>query len=63
MEFFRRYLCETCARRFWKIEQLMQHEQVVHGANLQYECRQCNVTFAGMEQMREHAKKFHSYKR
>jgi hypothetical protein len=24
-------------------------------------CNQCNLRFEGMEQMRDHAKKFHSY--
>ena len=39
----------------------MQHEQVTHGKDLLYECKQCNVGFTGMEQMRDHAKKYHSY--
>jgi hypothetical protein len=39
----------------------MQHEQVIHGKYLPYECKRCRVSFTGMEQMRDHAKKFHSY--
>jgi predicted RNA-binding protein with PUA domain len=39
----------------------MQHTQVTHGKDLLYQCKQCNVSFTGMEQMRDHAKKFHSY--
>ena len=39
----------------------MQHTQVVHGKDLLYYCKQCDVSFNGMEQMRDHAKKFHTY--
>jgi hypothetical protein len=39
----------------------MQHTQVVHGKDTSYHCRKCNASFQGMEQMRDHAKKFHSY--
>jgi hypothetical protein len=38
----------------------MQHEQVAHEQKL-YMCNECNLGFEGMEQMRDHAKKFHSY--
>jgi hypothetical protein len=47
--------------KFHKIEELMQHTQVVHGKDILYHCKQCDVRFEGMEQMRDHAKKFHSY--
>lgn len=47
--------------KFHKIEELMQHTQVVHGKDILYRCKQCDVRFEGMEQMRDHAKKFHSY--
>jgi ribosomal protein L34E len=53
--------CNKCGKRFHKIEELMQHTQIVHGNDILYHCRQCNVSFEGMEQMRDHAKKFHSY--
>ena len=39
----------------------MQHTQVVHGKDLLYYCKQCDVSFNGMEQMRDHAKRFHTY--
>ena len=39
----------------------MQHTQVVHGKDILYYCKQCDVSFNGMEQMRDHAKKFHTY--
>ena len=39
----------------------MQHTQVVHGKDTLYHCSKCNVSFQGMEQMRDHARKFHSY--
>lgn len=39
----------------------MQHEQVIHGNGRQYYCKKCNLGFFGMEQMRDHIKKYHSY--
>jgi predicted nucleic acid-binding Zn ribbon protein len=60
MDFFKKYVCEKCGKKFRHIEQLMQHEQVIHEALL-YECKKCNVSFTGMEQMRDHARKYHSY--
>ena len=41
----------------------MQHTQVVHGKDLLYYCKQCDVSFHGMEKMRDHAKKFHTYRK
>ena len=61
MHLLRKHICETCNRKFRRIEELMQHKQVTHGKDLLYECKKCNVAFTGMEQMRDHAKKFHSY--
>lgn len=58
--FGRSHTCQKCGRKFGKIEDLMQHQQVIHESKY-YECRQCNKSFEGMEQMRDHAKKFHSY--
>jgi transcriptional regulator NrdR family protein len=57
----RRKRCNKCGKRFHKIEELMQHTQIVHGKDILYHCKQCDVRFEGMEQMRDHAKKFHSY--
>jgi predicted RNA-binding protein with PUA domain len=39
----------------------MQHKQLIHGKDLLYYCKKCNMSFEGMEQMRDHTKKFHSY--
>lgn len=57
---FKKHECKTCGRRFRKIEELMQHQQIAHEDRL-YRCNECNAAFGGMEQMRDHAKKFHSY--
>ena len=61
LDLLKKHICETCGKKFRKIEELMQHEQVIHGKDLLYQCKQCNVGFTGMEQMRDHAKKYHSY--
>jgi uncharacterized C2H2 Zn-finger protein len=57
---FKKHECETCGSKFRKVEELMQHQQVAHGQKF-YMCRECNTGFEGMEQVRDHAKKFHSY--
>jgi ribosomal protein L34E len=60
MSVFEKHKCDKCGRKFRKVEQLMQHQQVAHEQSL-YICNQCNMSFEGMERMRDHAKKFHSY--
>jgi DNA-directed RNA polymerase subunit RPC12/RpoP len=59
---FKKHECETCGGKFGKIEELMHHQQIAHERRL-YMCSECNAGFEGMEQMRDHAKKFHSYNR
>jgi KRAB domain-containing zinc finger protein len=61
MIFFKKYQCEKCNDKFRKIEELMQHTQIIHGKNLLYECRHCGVSFTGMQQMRNHIQRAHSY--
>ena len=61
MDIFKKNICETCGKKFRKIEELMQHKQVIHGKDLLYYCKKCNMSFEGMEQMRDHTKKFRSY--
>ena len=60
MILFKSHECEKCGRRFRKVEDLMQHQQIAHESRL-YECRECGMGFEGMEQMRDHAKRNHSY--
>ena len=40
----------------------MNHRQVVHGKDVQYDCRECGVCFPSMEEMRAHLQRKHSYK-
>jgi len=40
----------------------MHHFQEVHEKGSLYECPPCNLKFEGMEQMRDHIRKCHSYK-
>ena len=44
-----------------KSKNLCEHIQIIHGKDLPYECVECNVSVTGMQQMRDHIKKFHSY--
>ena len=59
---FKKHKCDKCGTKYRKIEELMQHQQIAHEASL-YVCNQCQASFEGMEQMRDHAKKFHSYRK
>ena len=40
----------------------MQHQQIVHN-NDSYDCKECNLFFASMEEMRSHLQRQHSYKK
>jgi predicted nucleic acid-binding Zn ribbon protein len=54
--------CDRCGKKYRKVEELMQHQQLAHESRL-YECRECGMGFEGMEQMRDHARRSHSYNR
>ncbi len=41
----------------------MNHMQIIHGGELQYDCKTCNKFFSNMEDMRSHLQKEHSYKK
>lgn len=56
-----RHRCELCDRSFRQVEELMQHQQVVHGKDSKYGCRTCNMAFSSGEELRQHARRYHSY--
>ena len=41
----------------------MHHEQIIHGKDSQYDCKECNKNFSNMEDMRTHLQREHSYKK
>ncbi|MDC0438094.1 MAG: hypothetical protein MUP88_01345 [Nitrosopumilus sp.] len=63
MNFFKKYSCNKCNKKFSKEEELMFHEQITHGKDLKYDCKECNKYFSNMEDMRTHLQKNHSYKK
>ena len=63
MNFFKKYSCNKCNKKFSKEEELMFHEQITHGKDLKYDCKECNKYFSNMEDMRTHLQKKHSYKK
>ena len=54
-------ICKVCGRTAASIEDLMNHKQIFHGKDLQYECRTCNVGFSSMEEIRTHMQRKHAY--
>ena len=41
----------------------MNHKEIFHGKNLQYDCKKCDKNFSNMEDMRSHLQREHSYKK
>ena len=41
----------------------MNHKQIVHGKDVQYDCKVCGIEFSNMEDMRTHLQRKHSYKK
>nr|WP_239654990.1 C2H2-type zinc finger protein [Candidatus Nitrosotenuis uzonensis] len=52
-----------CTKSFRSLEEMMQHQQVLHGKDIPYECKKCNQSFSNMQDMRTHLQRFHSYKK
>lgn len=63
MGLLRKHKCDTCDKSFGRIEELMQHQQVIHGKDSLYECKTCNMTFTNGEDLKAHARRYHSYKK
>ncbi|MFQ5940855.1 MAG: C2H2-type zinc finger protein [Nitrososphaerales archaeon] len=59
----RRHKCDLCKRRFGRVEELMQHQQVIHGKESLYECGTCSMKFTNGEDLKAHAKRYHAYKK
>ena len=63
VNFFNKIKCSICNKKFSKQEELMNHEEIIHGKDLQYDCKKCDKYFSNMEDMRTHLQKEHSYKK
>ncbi len=63
MNFFKKYQCDKCNKKFSKEEEFMNHKQIVHGKDSQYDCKECKKEFSNMEDMRTHLQRKHSYKK
>jgi KRAB domain-containing zinc finger protein len=63
VNFFKKYSCNKCNKKFSKEEELMFHEQITHGKDVQYDCKVCGIEFSNMEDMRTHLQRKHSYKK
>ena len=63
VNFFKKYQCDKCNKKFSKQEEFMNHKQIVHGKDSQYDCKECEKEFSNMEDMRTHLQRKHSYKK
>ena len=63
VNFFKKYQCDNCNKKFSKEEEFMNHKQIVHGKDSQYDCKECDKEFSNMEDMRTHLQRKHSYKK
>ncbi len=63
MGFFKKIKCDICDKKFSKEEGMMNHKQIIHGKDLEYDCKECNEYFSNMEDMRTHLQREHSYKK
>ncbi|HIH07673.1 MAG TPA: hypothetical protein HA236_05380 [Candidatus Nitrosotenuis sp.] len=64
MKLFKKKIsCANCDLKFQSDEELMQHQQVVHGKHIPYDCKLCNLEFTNMYDMRTHLQKYHSFKK
>lgn len=59
--FFKKTKCDICDRKFSKQEEVMNHKEIVHGKDLEYDCKECKKYFSSMEDMRTHLQREHSY--
>lgn len=57
---FREFVCQECGKILRKAEDLMHHCQLEH-EDKKYECKQCNLKMDGMEQMRQHIMRSHTF--
>ena len=63
VNFFKKYQCDKCNKKFSKQEEFMNHKQIVHGKDTQYDCKECDKELSNMEDMRTHLQRKHSYKK
>ncbi|CAE6497948.1 Zn-finger containing protein [Candidatus Nitrosotenuis uzonensis] len=63
IKLFKKNICPMCTKSFRSLEEMMQHQQVLHGKDIPYECKKCNQSFSNMQDMRTHLQRFHSYKK
>ncbi|MBT6468562.1 MAG: hypothetical protein HOK63_02775, partial [Thaumarchaeota archaeon] len=46
MNFFKKIKCDICEKKFSKQDELMNHKEIVHGKDLQYDCKECKKYFS-----------------
>ena len=42
VNFLKKHQCDKCNKKFSKQEEFMNHKQIVHGKDTQYDCKECD---------------------
>jgi DNA-directed RNA polymerase subunit RPC12/RpoP len=61
--FLKKHKCHICGRRFHKVENYMHHQLLYHSNNSSYDCSNCGLKFLNMDELKDHIKRNHSYKK
>ena len=62
IKLFKSIKCNICNKKFSDEFNKMNHEQIVHGKDTKYDCKECDRYFSSMEEMRTHLQREHTYK-
>ena len=61
--FLKKHKCQICGRRFHKVENYMHHQLLYHCNKSSYDCSNCGLKFLNMDELKDHIKRNHSYKK
>jgi DNA-directed RNA polymerase subunit RPC12/RpoP len=61
--FLKKHKCQICERRFYKVENYMHHQLLYHSNKSSYDCSNCGLKFLNMDELKDHIKRNHSYKK
>lgn len=60
---FKKYKCSLCGKRIRKIEDFMHHQLLYHSDVSSFDCTSCGEKYSDMDQLKQHIKRVHTYKK